>query len=108
MHDRKAMMFDLSDAFIALPGGIGTLEELGELLTWAQLGLHNKPCGLLNVGGYFDQLLGFLDNAVSQGFMKQEHRAMLLVSEQPEEMIERFQSYIVLDLEKWVGTEKRT
>jgi hypothetical protein len=108
MHDRKAMMFTLSDAFIALPGGIGTLEEVGELLTWAQLGLHKKQCGLANVGGYYDPLLAFQDNAVSKGFMKQEHRGMLLVSEEPEEILDRVQSYIAPDLEKWVETRKRT
>jgi uncharacterized protein (TIGR00730 family) len=74
MHERKTMMFDLSDAFIALPGGFGTLEEMAEILTWGQLGLHTKPCGLINVDGYFDPLLSFLDKAVSKGFMWPERR----------------------------------
>jgi len=89
MHERKAMMFDLSDAFIALPGGFGTLEEVTELMTWAQLGFHSKPCGLVNVAGYFDTLLSFLDNAVSEGFMKRKHREMLLVSDDPGTLISR-------------------
>ncbi len=108
MHARKAMMFDLADAFIALPGGFGTLEEITELMTWAQLGLHGKPCGLINVAGYFDKLLSFLDEAVSQGFMKREHRQMLLVSDDPDELINRFKSYQPPDVEKWVGREKKT
>ncbi len=108
MHERKAKMFDLSDAFIALPGGYGTLEEVAEILTWAQLGFHGKPCGLINVAGYFDNLLYFLDQAVSEGFMKREHREMLLVSDDPEALICSFKSYQAPDVEKWVGIEKRT
>jgi len=107
MHERKAMMFDLSDAFIALPGGLGTLEEITELLTWAQLGQHRKPCGLVNVGGYFDALLAFLDNVVAQGFMRLEHREMLLVSEDPEKVIEGFNGYRAPEVEKWTGKEAR-
>ena len=107
MHQRKAMMFDLADGFIALPGGFGTLEEMAELLTWAQLGLHKKPCGLINVDGYFDLLLAFLDNAVAKGFMKREHREMLLVSKEPEDLLERFKSYRAPDVEKWVGVKVR-
>lgn len=82
-------MFDLSNTFIALPGGFGTLEEIAEILTWAQLGLHSKPCGLINVDGYFDHLLAFLGNAVSNGFMKQEHRKMLLLSATPENLLDQ-------------------
>ncbi len=108
MHDRKQMMFDLSDAFIALPGGFGTLEEISELLTWAQLGLHSKPCGLINVGGYFDRLLSFLDNAVSEGFMKEEHKQMLLVSEDPEELLGQAAKYKPPTTDKWVGVRTRT
>jgi len=108
MHERKTMMFDLSDAFIALPGGFGTLEEVAEILTWGQLGLHTKPCGLINVDGYFDLLLSFLDNAVSKGFMKQEHRAMLLVSNAPEDMLKRLEAYRAPKVEKWVGVKMRT
>jgi uncharacterized protein (TIGR00730 family) len=79
MHERKALMADLSDAFIALPGGAGTLEELFEVYTWAQLGLHDKPCGLLDVEDYFSGLVGFLDHAVGERFLREEHRAMLIV-----------------------------
>ncbi len=103
MHERKNMMFELSDAFIAPPGGFGTLEEISELLTWAQLGLSKKPCGLINVGGYFDPLLLFLDGAVSNGFMNLEHREMLLVSDDPEDLLERMESYRVPKVEKWVS-----
>ncbi len=107
MHERKTLMFDLSDAFIALPGGFGTLEEVAEILTWGQLGLHTKPCGLINVDGYFDQLLSFLDNAVSKGFMWQEHRDMLLVSNTPEDLLKRFEVYRAPTIEKWVGVKTR-
>lgn len=106
MHERKAMMFDLADAFVALPGGCGTLEELAELLTWAQLSLHTKPCGLLNVQGYFDLLLAFLDNMVAQGFMQPAHRAMLLVAATPEELLAQMQEYTAPAVEKWVAPQK--
>jgi uncharacterized protein (TIGR00730 family) len=95
MHDRKKMMFDFSDAFIALPGGYGTLEEVAEVLTWAQLGLHAKPCGVINVEGYFDPLLAFLDNAVAKGFMKTQHRQMLLVVEDPLDLLNQMATYKV-------------
>ncbi|MDY6844804.1 MAG: TIGR00730 family Rossman fold protein [Thermodesulfobacteriota bacterium] len=101
MHERKTMMFDLSDAFVGLPGGFGTLEELTELLTWAQLGLHSKPCGLINVDGYFNLLLSFIENAVSNGFIKQEHREMLLVSEDPEDLLNQAATYKMQKTEKW-------
>lgn len=101
MHERKGMMFDLSDGFIALPGGFGTLEEVLELLTWAQLGLNMKPCGILNVKEYFNGLLSFLDHSMTEGFIKQEHRGMLLVTATPEDMLDRFESYRVPDVEKW-------
>ena len=108
MHERKMMMFDLSDAFVALPGGFGTIEEVTEVLTWAQLGLHAKPCGLINVDSYFDPFFSFLDNAVSQGFMKPEHRKMLLVSNEPEGLINQMASYKAPVVEKWVGVKTRT
>lgn len=79
MHERKALMVELADAFVALPGGLGTLDELSEVLTWAQLGLHAKPCGLLNVDGYFDLLMAWLDHATAERFIRVEHRAMVLV-----------------------------
>lgn len=103
MHERKAVMFELANGIIALPGGFGTLEEIAELLTWAQLGLHDKPCGLLNVDGYFDLLLAYLDQAVQKGFMKPEHRDMLLVADGPEALLRDFGSYRAPRVEKWVG-----
>jgi len=102
MHQRKMMMFDMSDAFIALPGGFGTLEEVAELLTWSQLGISAKPCGLINVLGYFNHLLSFFDNAVSRGFLKREHREMILVSDEPEDLLSQMMSYKAPVLEKWV------
>ena len=107
MHERKQMMVELSDAFIALPGGFGTLEEMTEILTWAQLGFHEKPCGLINVSGYFDSFLSFLDHAVSEGFMKQEHRDMLFVSDDPATLLERFRSYAAPKVEKWIDLRSR-
>ena len=93
MHERKALMAELADAFIALPGGLGTFEELLEALTWAQLRLHLKPCGLLNVDGYYTQLLAFLDHAVEEQFVQAVHRAMILVEEEPEALLARFEGY---------------
>jgi len=90
MHERKRVMSELADAFIALPGGLGTLDELVEILTWAQLRFHAKPCGLLNVAGYFDLLLAFFDHAVAQGLIRPEHRALLAVEEAPARLLERF------------------
>ncbi len=108
MHERKQLMFDLSDAFAALPGGLGTLEELSELLTWAQLGLHSKPCGLINVNGYYDLLLEFLDGAVENGFMEGVHRDMLLVTDSARDLLNRMESYEPPNTEKWVGVRTRT
>ena len=88
MHERKARMAELADGFIALPGGLGTLEELFEILTWNQLGLQSKPCALLNVSGYYDSLCHFLDHSVSEGFVTPAHRAMLLVSSDAEAVVE--------------------
>jgi len=101
MHERKTLMFDLSDAFVALPGGFGTLEEVLEVLTWAQLGFHRKPCGLINVNGYFDSLLTFLDHSVSRGFIKRDHLGMLLVSDNPEDLLSRMGTYSMPEVEKW-------
>jgi len=100
MHERKALMAELSDGFIALPGGLGTIEELLEVLTWAQLGLHKKPCGLLNVCQYFDALVGFLDHAVGQRFIKPEHLGMLLIEEDPEALLARFGRYHAPSVDK--------
>jgi uncharacterized protein (TIGR00730 family) len=91
MHERKALMAELSNGFIAMPGGIGTMEEFFEVLSWAQLGLHEKPCGLLNVAGYYDPLIEFLDRAVAQDFIKPKHRALLLVESEPAILLDRFE-----------------
>lgn len=105
MHERKAQMAALADAFIALPGGIGTLEELTEVLSWAQLGLHAKPCGLLDVAGYFDRLVDFLDHAVAERFLAPTHRAMLLVSADPDELLDRMDAYRPSVVEKWLDRD---
>ncbi|HZF26305.1 MAG TPA: TIGR00730 family Rossman fold protein [Steroidobacteraceae bacterium] len=102
MHERKAMMADLSEGFIALPGGLGTLEEFFEVLTWAQLGLHPKPCGLLNVSGYYDRLLEFLDLTVEERFVKGQHRALVITSTSPTDLLERFATYRPPQVEKWI------
>ena len=102
MHERKAMMADLSDGFVALPGGFGTLEEIVEVVTWAQLGFHSKPCGLLNAAGYYDHFLTYMAHAVDEGFLRDEHRRMLLVAAEPEALLDGFASYLPPKLEKWV------
>jgi uncharacterized protein (TIGR00730 family) len=91
MHERKALMAELSDGFVAMPGGIGTMEEFFEVWSWAQLGLHEKPCGLLNVSGYYDPLIEFLDRAVAADFIKPKHRALMIVEEQPGRLLDRFE-----------------
>jgi uncharacterized protein (TIGR00730 family) len=103
MHQRKAMMAELADGFIALPGGIGTLEEFFETWTWAQLGMHAKPCGLLNVAGYFDPLLEFLDHAVAERFVRDVHRAMVVVERDPAALLARFESYEPPRVVKWIN-----
>jgi uncharacterized protein (TIGR00730 family) len=107
MHERKALMAELSDGFIALPGGIGTLEELFEVWTWGQLGSHNKPCALLNAFGFFDQLLGFLDFVVGENFLRPVHRNMLLVGEAPEDLLERMQGYHPPPETRWIDRDER-
>lgn len=102
MHDRKTKMFDLSDGFIALPGGMGTIEEAFEVLTWAQLGFHEKPCGMLNICGYFDSILDFLDHSVSQQFVRPAHRDMVLVDHHPEGLLMQFESYKAPRIQKWM------
>ena len=104
MHDRKAMMADLADGFIALPGGLGTLEEFFEALTWTQLGIHAKPCGLLNVSGYFNKLVDFLDEARDKLFIRPEHRSMIIVEDDPVILLDRFGSYEqpVVDKAEWI------
>jgi uncharacterized protein (TIGR00730 family) len=103
MHERKALMAELADGFIALPGGIGTLEELLEVMTWAQLGLHQKPCGVLNVCGYLDRLLAFLDHLVDQRFLHPAHRSMLLSASRAEDLMAGFEDYRppVVDKAAW-------
>jgi uncharacterized protein (TIGR00730 family) len=108
MHQRKALMADRAGAFAALPGGYGTLDELFEILTWAQLGLHARPVGLLNVAGYFDPLLAWIDRAVAEGFLRDEHRRALLVAGKAEELIERLLAYRPgAEVPKWISAEDR-
>ena len=102
MHERKALMEQLSDGFIAMPGGYGTLEEIVEVLTWGQLQFHAKPCGLLNVNGYFDDLLRYLDQATASGFLRPQHRAMLLVADKPSGLLHQFAQYVSPTGDKWV------
>lgn len=104
MHERKALMAELSDAFVALPGGLGTVEEFFEILTWTQLGIHNKPCGILNICGYYDNILKFLDLAVDENFINRKHKSMLMIDKNPESLIEQFRNYTppVIDKAKWV------
>jgi uncharacterized protein (TIGR00730 family) len=108
MHERKALMADLSDAFVALPGGAGTLEELFEVYTWAQLGLHDKPCGLLDVEDYYAGLAAFLDHAVRERFLREEHRAMLIVEREPRALIDRLAKFEPRAVTpKWIDREER-
>jgi uncharacterized protein (TIGR00730 family) len=107
MHERKALMAELADAFIALPGGLGTLEELFEVYTWAQLGLHRKPCALLNVEGYYDGIAAFLSHAVEERFLREEHREMLMVESRPGAVIERLRGFEPDSaLPKWIDREE--
>jgi uncharacterized protein (TIGR00730 family) len=102
MLERKALMAELSDGFIALPGGLGTLDELFEMLTWTQLGIQRKSCGLLDVDGYFDRLTGFLDHAVGQRFIRPEHRAMLISDSDPLRLLDRLASQELPEVSKWM------
>ena len=106
MHERKALMADLADAFLALPGGYGTFEEFCEMLTWTQLGIQQKPCGLLNVEGYYDGLLKMFDHAVEEHFLKPAHRHMVLSDSQPEALIDRLLNYRPPSEEKWPDPEQ--
>ncbi len=107
MHERKAMMADLSDGFVALPGGIGTLEELFEIWTWAQLGHHRKPCALMNVEGFYDPLIAFLDGVVERRFLKAEHRGMLIVAAAVEPLLAAMAAYEPPVVGKWIGAGDR-
>lgn len=106
MHERKALMADLSDGFIALPGGYGTFEEFCEVLTWAQLGLHAKPCGLLNPTGFFDPLLALFDHAVAEQFIVDKHRELLVVDEDPQRLVARMQTHRLPQVQKWIDREQ--
>jgi uncharacterized protein (TIGR00730 family) len=107
MHQRKSQMADMSDGFIALPGGIGTLEGLFEILTWAQLGIHAKPSGILNVEGYFDGLTGFLDHAVREGFLTEAHRQAIIIETDPVRLLQRMHAYTPPEGEKLMGRTHR-
>lgn len=106
MHQRKAMMAELADGFIAMPGGYGTCEEFCEMVTWAQLGIHNKPCGVLNIDGFYNPFLIFLDHAVKEGFLRREHRAMVLEDEHPLELLDKMQNYHPPVLKKWMDLDE--
>ena len=105
MHERKALMAELADGFVALPGGIGTLEELFEVWTWAQLGYHSKPCGLLNVAGFFDRMSSFIDHVVEQDFLEPRHRGMLIVERDPQAMLDRLTAYVPPRIRRWIDED---
>jgi uncharacterized protein (TIGR00730 family) len=107
MHERKALMADLSDGFVALPGGFGTLDEFFEAITWAQLGIHRKPCGLLNVHGYFDRLLAFIDHSVAEGFVRREYRDMLCVATNAAGLLDLMAAHRPPVVEKWITPAQR-
>ena len=102
MHERKAMMAELADGFIAMPGGIGTFEEYFEILTWAQLGFHHKPCAILNIAGYYDGLLDLCDTAVGEGFLRREHRGLILEDSDPEALLAKMRDFKPTGIEKWL------
>ena len=102
MHQRKAKMFEISDGFIALPGGFGTFEELLEILTWSQIGYSSKPCGILNVNGYYDGLLKFFDKSVEMRFVKREHREAIIVDTDPKTILDKFEKYKPVKIDKWI------
>ncbi|ASG19483.1 TIGR00730 family Rossman fold protein [Nitrospirillum viridazoti] len=107
MHERKALMAELSDGFIALPGGIGTFEELFEVWTWAQLGHHQKPCAIYNVAGFYDGLTAFLDGVVASGFMKQNHRDMLVTADTAAALLDKLRAYEPPAVTKWIKADER-
>ena len=107
MHERKALMADLADGFVALPGGFGTFEEFCEVITWSQLGIHPKPCGLLNAVGYYDALLAMFDHGVAEGFIRPQHRALVLEEANPGRLIERMRAFVPPDAEKWITPGER-
>jgi uncharacterized protein (TIGR00730 family) len=105
MHERKAMMAELADGFIALPGGFGTFEELCEIITWAQLGIHQKPCALLNVGGFYDHLIAMFDHSARENFIREEHRGIVLIEREIGKLYELMSNYRPPKIEKWLGKE---
>ena len=107
MHERKALMADLSDGFMALPGGMGTFDEFCEILTWAQLGIHQKPCGILNIENYFTPLLAMFDHAMREGFLRDLHRALVIEATEPETLLDLFAKHQPQHVEKWLDREKR-
>jgi uncharacterized protein (TIGR00730 family) len=107
MHERKALMADLADAFLALPGGFGTWDEFCEVFTWSQLGIQTKACALLNVEGYYDALLALADRATADGFLRPEHRELLLVDSNAERLLDQLQSFLFPDVPKWVSRTER-
>jgi hypothetical protein len=107
MHERKALMVDLSDGFVALPGGYGTLDELCEALTWSQLGIHARPCGVLNVDGYFDALLALFDHAVREGFVREAHRGLVLEATEPAALLDAMSHFQAPTTEKWIRDGER-
>jgi uncharacterized protein (TIGR00730 family) len=107
MHQRKSQMADMSDGFICLPGGLGALEQFLEIVTWAQLGLHAKPCGMLNTAGYFDELDRFLDHAVREGFVTDQHREAILLEDDPGRLVARLRAYQPGESEQWIGRTNR-
>ena len=106
MHTRKALMAELADAFIALPGGMGTIEELTEILTWAQLGFHEKPCGILNIEGYYDGLVDFLENSFDQEFVNPLYRPLLMKADKPATLLDQFATYKAPKVRKWMGEDE--
>lgn len=106
MHERKALMSDYADAFIALPGGMGTLEEFAEVLTWGQLGLHQKPCGLLNIEGYYNCLITFFDQAVQAQFVRPEHRSAVIEAQTCEDLLEKLNQYQPIQIRKWIDRDQ--
>lgn len=102
MHERKAKMYNMAGAYIALPGGIGTLEELSEIFTWYQLGLHSKPIGILNTNNFFTKLIEFLDHMVQEGFLKQEHRDMIIISDDSEDLLKKISTHKAVHVNKWI------
>lgn len=105
MHERKALMAELSDGFIAMPGGIGTLEELFEMFTWLQLGFHEKPLGLLNIDGFFDNLIVFLKQTVNKKFLQKQHLEMLIIESDPDRLLQRFKDFTPLHVNKWLDKD---